>query len=247
MFFWTKPYERFAALGRFTPWELCIFVLWQVLKWKTWVFFFPKSKDQCRWKPCKMFSVSGSLMSQTFHITYKGGIALPGPNKASSALGWLKQKDQKKKILRSRPGPWTSPDPFCPSWRLQWHLPFSMGTFDHHNLFKILESALQWHWPVPSALVPQHPWTWLFPVQMCPNLNLLHCGWVFPAPYLPLALRAPGFLKASLTSKEWGKEGIEYFSFFHVFCHQFSCPIPATIGSLPGIIFLHSSPVHESA
>lgn len=152
MFLWTKLCERFAALGRFTPWELCIFVLWQVLKWKTWVFFFTKSKDQCRWKPCKMFSVSGSLLSQAFHITYKGGIALPGPNKASSALGWLKQKDEKKKILRSRPGPCTSLDPLWSSWRWQWYLPFSMWTFDHHNLLKILESALQWHWQLPQHL-----------------------------------------------------------------------------------------------
>lgn len=97
MFFWRKLCGRFAALGRFTPWELSLnFCFVTSAKWKTWVFFSTKFKDKCRWKPWKMLSVSYFLLCLTFHITYKGGIVLLDPNKASSALGWLTQNTKEK-------------------------------------------------------------------------------------------------------------------------------------------------------
>lgn len=64
----------------------------------------------CRWLPAIMchhlltLPVSDSLMSRAFHITYKGGAALPVSNKASSASYLLSQTDLWRKSLRLRPG-----------------------------------------------------------------------------------------------------------------------------------------------
>lgn len=91
----------------------------------------------------------------------------------------------------------------------------------------------------PAGCILSHPMDLCMSIffQMFPNPGLFH--WIF----LAVGLRNPRFLKASLTSKNWGEESIRYLHLFYVICNQINCLIQQwTLIFLLPLIYLKKFP-----
>lgn len=77
------------------------------------------------------------------------------------------------------------------------------------------EVALQWHWSTPSVL--------------------LHRGY-FPCSRFSYCSQGPG-IPVGKSSHGWGKEGMEYLSFFHVFFYQVLYSMEKWAHILPHLLF----------